>query len=83
MRQPSLPERPTRPVMKGRDMGLLDDAKDVAEEAGHQIGEAAHDTKERISDKADEAKANSDVKAAEANRDSVEKKNELKEQLRD
>jgi len=26
-------------------MGLMDDAKDVAEEAGHKVGEAAHDTK--------------------------------------
>jgi cell division septum initiation protein DivIVA len=69
---------------QGREhtMGLMDDAKDVAEEAGHKMGEAAHDTKERIGDKADEMKADADVKAAETNRDSVEKKNELKDQLR-
>jgi hypothetical protein len=64
-------------------MGLLDDAKDVAQEAGHKIGEAAHDTKERMEDRADQAKADADVKSAEANRDNVAKKNELKEQLRD
>ncbi len=64
-------------------MGLLDDAKDVAQEAGHQVGEAAHDAKERFEDKADAAKADADVTAAEANRDSVLKKNEVKEQLRE
>jgi len=63
-------------------MGLMDDAKDVAEEAGHKMGEAAHDAKERVGDKADEVKADADVRAAEANRDSVEKKNELKDKLR-
>jgi hypothetical protein len=60
----------------------MDDAKDVAEEVGHKVGEAAHDAKERFEDKTDEMKANADVKTAEANRDSVEKKNELKAQLR-
>ncbi len=63
-------------------MGLMDDAKDVAQEVGHQVGEAAHDAKERVEDKVDQLKADADVKAAEANRDSVEKKNEVKEQLR-
>jgi hypothetical protein len=60
----------------------MDDAKDVAEEAGHKMGETAHDAKERVGDKADELKADADVRAAEANRDSVEKKNELKDALR-
>ncbi len=63
-------------------MGLMDDAKDVAEEVGHKVGEAAHDAKERFEDKTDEVKADADVKAAEAERDSVAKKNEVKEQLR-
>ncbi len=61
----------------------MDDAKGVAQEAGHQVGEAAHDAKERFEDKADAAKADADVTAAEANRDSVLKKNEVKEQLRE
>src|SRR6478752_4462223 len=64
------------------DMGVLDDAKDAAEATGKKVGEWADDTKERISDKVDEVKADADVKAAEAHRDSVEKKNEYKEDLR-
>jgi hypothetical protein len=63
-------------------MGLMDDAKDAAEATGKKVGEWADDTKERISDKVDEVKADADVKAAEAHRDSVEKKNEYKEDLR-
>ena len=41
--------------------------------------ETAHDAKERLEDRADAAKADADIKAAEANRDSIEKKNELTE----
>ena len=41
--------------------------------------ETAHDAKERLEDRADAAKADADIKAAEANRDSIEKKNRLTE----
>ena len=64
-------------------MGFTEDAKDAAEATGEKIGEVAHDTKERVSDKVDEVKADADVHAAEAHRDSVEKKNEYKETLRE
>ncbi len=64
-------------------MGLLDDAKDAAEATGEKIRRSVDDTKERISDRADEAHADADVRKAEANRESVEKKNEYKESLRE
>lgn len=63
-------------------MGFMDDAKDTAETAGRKIREGFEDTADRIGDKVDEAKANADVKKAEADRDRVERKNDLKEDLR-
>lgn len=64
-------------------MGFMDDAKDVAETAGRKIQDGVEDTADRIGDKIDEAKADANVKKAESERDSVEKKNEIKEKLRD
>ncbi|WP_438354246.1 hypothetical protein [Microbacterium sp. CJ88] len=64
-------------------MGLLDDAKDVAETAGRKIKDAVEDTADRIGDKVDEAKADAEVKKAEADRDRVKERNDLKEKLRD
>ncbi|GAA1636381.1 hypothetical protein [Microbacterium flavum] len=63
-------------------MGFLDDAKETAETAGRKIKEGFEDTKDRIGDKVDEAKADADVKRAEAERDSVEKRNDVKAKLR-
>ena len=63
-------------------MGFLDDAKDAAETAGRKIKEAYEDTADRIGDKVDEVKADHEVKTAEAERESVEKKNEVKAELR-
>jgi hypothetical protein len=64
-------------------MGALDNIKDAAQATGKKVGEWADDQKERVSDAVDEVKADADVKAAEANRDSVKQKNEYKENLRD
>lgn len=64
-------------------MGFIDDAKDLAETAGRKAKEGFEDAKDRIGDKVDEAKADSEVKKAEAHRDSVETRNDLKEKLRD
>lgn len=64
-------------------MGFMDDAKDAAEATGKKVGEWADDTKERIGDKVDEMQADAEVKKAEAHRDTVEAKNEYKENLRD
>ncbi|WP_440709807.1 hypothetical protein [Herbiconiux sp. YIM B11900] len=64
-------------------MGFIDDAKDAAQATGKKIGEAFDDAKERISDKADEAKAENEVKKAEAERDATKAKNDYKESLRD
>ena len=64
-------------------MGFLDDAKETAETAGRKIGDAWDDTADKIGDKVDEAKADADVKKAEADRDSVKERNDLKEQIRD
>lgn len=63
-------------------MGFLDDAKDTAETAGRKIKDAFEDTTDRIGDKVDEAKADAEVKKAEAERDSVQKRNDLKADLR-
>lgn len=63
-------------------MGFLDDAKEVAETTGRKIKDAFEDTTDRIGDKVDEAKADANVRKAEAERDSVENRNELKEKLR-
>jgi hypothetical protein len=63
-------------------MGILDDAKDAAETAGRKIKEGWEDTKDRIDDKVDAAKADAEVKKAEANKESVERKNDINEKLR-
>ena len=63
-------------------MGFIDDAKDAAETAGRKIKDGFEDTVDRIGDKIDEVKADADVKKAEAERDSVEKRNEVKEEIR-
>ncbi|HYI49984.1 MAG TPA: hypothetical protein VEX42_00275 [Microbacterium sp.] len=61
----------------------MDDAKETAETAGRKIQDKFEDTTDAIGDKIDEAKADADVQKAEAERDSVRKRNELKEQMRD
>ncbi len=63
-------------------MGFLDDAKETAETAGRKIKEAFEDTTDRLGDKVDEVKADAEVKKAEAERDSVQKRNEVKADLR-
>ena len=64
-------------------MGVMDDAKETAETAGRKIKDKWEDTTDAIGDKIDEAKADADVKKAEAERDSVKTRNELKEKMRD
>ena len=63
-------------------MGFIDDAKDAAETAGRKIKDAAEDVADRVGDKIDEAKADAEVKRAEAERDSVRAKNDAKEKMR-
>ena len=63
-------------------MGVFDDAQDAAKATGEKVGEWVDDAKDRMGDKVDEMKADADVKAAEARRDSTEAKNEYKEDLR-
>lgn len=64
-------------------MGLMDDAKETAETAARKTKEAWEDTTDRIGDKVDEMKADAEVKKAEAEAESVRKRNEVKEELRD
>lgn len=64
-------------------MGFMDDIKDTAETAGRKIKEGFQDTTDKIGDKVDELKADAEVKKAEAERDSVQARNEVKENLRD
>lgn len=63
-------------------MGFMEDAKQTAETAGRKIQDKWEDTADAIGDKIDEKKADADVKKAEAERDSVQTRNELKEQMR-
>ncbi|MGA1827821.1 hypothetical protein [Microbacterium sp.] len=60
----------------------MEDAKQTAETAGRKIQDKWEDTTDAIGDKIDEKKADADVKKAEAERDSVQTRNELKEQMR-
>ncbi len=64
-------------------MGFIDDAKETAETAGRKLKDTWDDTTDRIGDKIDEAKADANVKKAEAEKESVERRNEAKERLRD
>jgi hypothetical protein len=64
-------------------MGFIDDAKDAAQTAGRKAKEAWEDTAERVGDRIDEAKADAEVRKAEAEKESVERRNDFKEQLRD
>lgn len=64
-------------------MGVVDDAKETLGAAGERIKREVHDAGDRINDKVDEHKAEADVKKAEAERESVKQRNELKEDLRD
>jgi gas vesicle protein len=64
-------------------MGMGNDAKETAEAVGDKIQDTLEDTADRIGDQVDEWKADSNVKKAEAERDSVKTRNEIKEDLRD
>ena len=64
-------------------MGFMDDAKETAKAVGEKIKDTWEDTTDRVGDKVDEMKADADVKRAEAERDSVKTRNDIKEDLRD
>ncbi|SFS14491.1 hypothetical protein SAMN04487846_2934 [Microbacterium sp. cf046] len=64
-------------------MGIMDDAKETADTAGRKIKDKWEDTTDAFGDKVDEVKADADVKKAEAERDSVQTRNDLKEKMRD
>ncbi|MGU3645366.1 hypothetical protein ACLBXX_10395 [Microbacterium sp. C23T] len=64
-------------------MGFMEDAKETAKAVGEKIQDAWEDTTDRVGDKVDEMKADAEVKKAEAERDSVKTRNEIKEDLRD
>ncbi|MDR7187342.1 F0F1-type ATP synthase membrane subunit b/b' [Microbacterium sp. BE35] len=61
----------------------MEDAKETAEAVGEKIKDAWEDTTDRVGDKVDEMKADANVKKAEAERDSVKTRNDIKEDLRD
>lgn len=64
-------------------MGFIDDAKDAAQTAGRKAKEAWEDAADRVGDRVDEVKADAQVRKAEAEKESVERRNGLKEQMRD
>ena len=64
-------------------MGFTSGAKESPEAVGGKLQEAWDNTAGGVGDKIDEMKADADVKKAEAERDSVKRRNDIKEQLRD
>ena len=63
-------------------MGFGEDAKDTAETAGRKIQDAWEDTTDRLGDKVDAAKADANAKKAEAEKSSVEARNDIKAHMR-
>lgn len=64
-------------------MGFMDDAKETATAVGEKLKDSWDDTTDRVNDKVDEMKADAEVRKAEAERDSVKTRNDIKEDLRD
>jgi hypothetical protein len=64
-------------------MGFMEDAKETARAVGEKIADTWDDTTDRIGDKSDEMKADAEVRKAEAERDSVKTRNDIKEDLRE
>ena len=64
-------------------MGFMDDAKETAKAVGEKLKDTWDDTTDRVGDKVDEMKADAEVRKAEAERDSVKTRNDIKEDLRD
>ena len=64
-------------------MGFLEDAKDAVEDATDKVGKVLEEGADRAKDKLEELKAEAAVKKAEAHRDAVRMKNEVKKEFRD
>jgi hypothetical protein len=64
-------------------VGLADEAKDTAEAVVTKVERTVEDGVDRLKDKGDAAKADAKVHGAEAERDSVDRKNDVKAKLRD
>jgi len=63
-------------------MGFIDDAKETAETAGRKIQDAWEDTTDKVGDKVDAAKADANLKKAQAEKESVETRNDVKAHIR-
>ena len=59
------------------------DAKQTVETAAKKVGRAVEDGVDKAKDKVDEVKADAKVHAAEAERESVQRRNAAKERMRD
>ena len=64
-------------------MGFIEDAKETADTAGRKIQDAWEDMTDKVGDKVDAAKADANVKKAEAEKSSVETRNDIKAHIRD
>lgn len=64
-------------------MGIGDDAREAFAAAGERVKHEFGQAKDRLDDKSDEVRADAQVRHAEAEKESVEKRNEVKEALRD
>jgi hypothetical protein len=64
-------------------MGIIDNAKETLSAVGEKVKRETHDLKDKVHDKKDEIDAESEVRKAEADRDAVKKRNDVKESVRD
>jgi hypothetical protein len=63
-------------------MGFIEDAKETGQAAAKKVERVVEDTVDRVKDKSAELTADAKVRQAEAERDSVSRRNEAKEKLR-
>lgn len=63
-------------------MGFIEDAKETGQAAARKVERVVEDTVDRVKDKSAELTADAKVRQAEAERDSVSRRNEAKEKLR-
>lgn len=64
-------------------MGIGNDIKETLNAVGEKVKRQVHDRKDQLGDKLDEHEARANEKKATAERESVETRNEIKDELRD
>ncbi len=72
-----------RAEVKERVVGMIEDAKETVGAAAKHVGRAVEDGVDATKDRIAEAKADAEVKRAEAEQKSVQERNAAKERMRD